>query len=85
MNNEHLPAQGPVDVNVRPAEHHPWCNFWLAGPANECKQCKGLYERYPIDGKTVDKLAEQYFPDAVKRPNASFRGGPEARPSGNDS
>jgi hypothetical protein len=46
--------------------HHIWCNFYGAGPVEKCKQCKGLFEMYPMDG-TPDELREKHFPTAIKR------------------
>ncbi len=57
--------------------HHIWCNYSSAGPSSECKQCKRLYDRYPMEGTTADGLAAQYFPDAVKRETHNVEG--EAR------
>ena len=48
-------------------QHHIWCNFSAMAAAHECKQCKSLYERYPMEGTSVDELAAKYFPDVVKR------------------
>jgi hypothetical protein len=46
--------------------HHIWCNFWN-GPVETCVLCKGLYERYPMDGMSPDELQKKHFPDAIKR------------------
>jgi hypothetical protein len=35
--------------------HHIWCNYW-GTPVEICKQCKGLKEKYPEDGLTLDEL-----------------------------
>ena len=47
-------------------QHHIWCNY-QSGPAESCKQCKGLKASYPeISEDTAGiKLAEKYFPNAV--------------------
>lgn len=48
-------------------EHHPWCNS-VGLPREECKQCAGLYERYPLrDGESLDAMTARLFPDVVTR------------------
>ena len=47
-------------------KHHIWCNYFMH-PAEGCAMCKGLNERYPMDGKTPDALLAEHFPDARAR------------------
>jgi len=57
----------PIQETVIPAkEHHIWCNF-SHKPVEDCEMCKGLNERYPMEGLTGDELQKKYFPNAVKR------------------
>ncbi len=43
-------------------KHHPWCNYF-ANPAEGCKFCKPLFEKYPIkEGQTVEDLLKEHFP-----------------------
>jgi len=48
-------------------EHHIWCNFALpSNPAETCKQCKRLWEKYPYDSEDEKwGLAAKHFPQAV--------------------
>jgi hypothetical protein len=50
------------------AKHHIWCNFWGAGPASECRQCKFMFANYPMDDMTPDELQKKHFPNVIKRP-----------------
>ena len=47
--------------------HHIWCNYAAAGPMEDCKQCKGLFEKYPMTGLTPEELQRKHFPDAIPR------------------
>ncbi len=52
----------PIEATLR-TEHHIWCNFFLAYPANGCSMCDRLYQDYPSDGLTPDELTAKHFPD----------------------
>ena len=47
-------------------QHHIWCNFW-GTPLETCKQCAGLYERYPMEGMTEKELVAKHFPNVIAR------------------
>jgi hypothetical protein len=47
-------------------EHHPWCNYWLL-PRRGCKMCEGLYKNYPLNGRTMDEMMKEYFPNVIEK------------------
>lgn len=48
-----------------PERHHPWCNYF-ALPADGCRFCKPLFEKYPLkEGQSVEDMAKEYFPEAI--------------------
>ena len=54
------------DKSAPYTEHHIWCNFW-GTPVETCRQCKGLYNEYPMNGMSGDELQQKYFPNVIKR------------------
>ena len=48
-------------------KHHIWCNFAMFRRVEECKQCKGLFKDYPMEGLTPDELMKKHFPNNVIR------------------
>ena len=47
-----------------PTSHHPFCNYWMSGTAETCKQCKDLRSRFSDDnGITPDELVAKHFTD----------------------
>ncbi len=46
-------------------EHHPWCNYFGA-PREGCKQCEGLFARYPdVTMDNISEATKKYFPEAI--------------------
>lgn len=47
--------------------HHMWCNFY-GGPVEGCKQCEGLWERFPYkEGTDPVEFMHKHFPDLLVR------------------
>jgi hypothetical protein len=64
---EHWRGRACVMPNPQ-VDHHPWCNYW-GRPRAGCKQCEGLYERYPLTpGESLDLLQQKHFPNVIKIP-----------------
>jgi hypothetical protein len=51
---------------VSTERHHIWCNFFTR-PREGCKQCEGLYAKYPMGGLTPTQLQQKHFPEAIPR------------------
>ena len=48
------------------AAHHIWCNAF-GNPSEDCKQCHGMWRRYPYLPENAGALQETHFPDAETR------------------
>lgn len=47
-------------------EHHIWCNY-TNREVSKCKQCKRLYELYPINDETDShEILKKYFPEVYE-------------------
>ena len=47
-------------------KHHPWCNYWMAGPVETCKMCACLFKLYPLNSDdTSESLMSRHFKDNV--------------------
>lgn len=48
-------------------DHHMWCNYWFSRHPDDCRLCKDLNQKYPMNNLTEEDLMEKYFPEVKKR------------------